>query len=81
MPDKVEIDIDASGLVRWQGLPVSFEELDRKMGEAAQQLPLPQVHLRPHRHARYAVFAHVLSATRRHGLNQVAVIGSEQFAR
>jgi biopolymer transport protein ExbD len=80
-PQRVEIDIDAQNVVRWQGWPVGLDELDRVMGEAAQQVPLPVIQLRPHRDSRYAVFAHVLAATRRHGLNRVAVIGSEQFAR
>jgi biopolymer transport protein ExbD len=80
-PPRVQIDIDANDVVRWQGLQVDVDELDRRMGEAAQQMPLPIIRLRPHRDSRYAVFAHVLAATRRHGLDRVAVIGSEQFAR
>ena len=80
-PPRVQVDIDAQGVIHWQGLPVDGDELDRRMAEAAQQLPLPDIHLRPHRDARYAVFAHVLAATRRHGLNRVAVVGSEQFGR
>jgi biopolymer transport protein ExbD len=80
-PDKVQIGIDARSVIHWNGLPVTAEELDRKMSLVAQQPVRPEIHLRPDKDARYAAFAQVLSATKRHGLDKVAVIGSEQFAR
>ena len=80
-PDKVQIGIDARSVIHWNGLPVTAEELDRKMSLVAQQPVRPEIHLRPDKDARYAAFAKVLSATKRHGLDKVAVIGSEQFAR
>ena len=80
-PDKVQIGIDDQSVIHWNGLPVTAEELDRKMSLLAQQPVRPEIHLRPDKDARYAAFAKVLSATKRHGLDKVAVIGSEQFAR
>lgn len=80
-PPKVQIDLDNKSVVYWQGLPISGPELEAKMAEAAQMPSQPEVHIRPNKDARYAVFAHVLSSTKRHGLNKVAVIGSEQFAQ
>lgn len=80
-PEKVQIDIDDKSIVYWQGLPVTAAELDEKMTLVAQQPVPPEIHLRPHKDARYAVFANVLSTTRRKGLNKVAVIGSEQFVQ
>jgi len=80
-PEKVQIDIDDKSLVYWQGLPVSAEELDQKMTQVAQQPVPPEIHLRPNKDAQYAVFANVLSTTKRKGLNKVAVIGSEQFVQ
>ena len=80
-PEKVQIDIDDKSLVYWQGLPVSAEELDQKMTLVAQQPVPPEIHLRPNKDAQYAVFANVLSTTKRKGLNKVAVIGSEQFVQ
>ena len=80
-PDKVQIGIDGQSVIHWNGLPVTAEELDRKMSLVAQQPVRPEIHLRPDKDARYAAFAKVLSATKRHGLDKVAVIGSEQFAR
>jgi biopolymer transport protein ExbD len=79
-PEKVQIDIDAKSIVYWQGLPVSAQELDEKMTLVAQQPVPPEIHLRPHKDSQYAVFANVLSTSKRKGLSKMAVIGSEQFA-
>ena len=79
--EKVRIDIDSAGSVFWQGEPVDGATLDQRMQSVAAMAPQPEVHLRPDKAARYAVFASVLSASRRQGLTKVAVIGSEQFVR
>ena len=39
----------------------------------------PEVHIRPNKSSKYAVFANVLSSSKRLGLNKIAVIGAEQF--
>ncbi|MBV5299353.1 MAG: biopolymer transporter ExbD [Rhodoferax sp.] len=80
-PEKIQIDIDDKNTVYWQGLPVSGTELDAKMALVAQQNPQPEVHIRPNKSSRYAVFANVLSSSRRIGLNKIAVIGAEQFVQ
>ena len=80
-PEKIQIDIDATSVVYWQGTPVTAEELDEKMKAISQQSSQAEVHIRPNREARYAVFANVLSSSRRVGLNKIAVIGAEQFVQ
>ena len=81
-PEKIYIDIDERSIVYWQKLPVSSaQDLEDKMKAAALAPTQPEVHLRPNKAARYAVFANVLSSTKRLGLNKIAVIGSEQFVR
>jgi biopolymer transport protein ExbD len=80
-PDKVQIDIDAQSVVYWQGLPVSALELNEKMKAIAPLATQPEVHIRPNKDAQYAVFANVLSSSKRLGLNKIAVIGAEQFAQ
>ncbi len=80
-PEKIQIDIDEKSTVYWQGLPVSAAELDDKMKSVAQLNPQPEVHVRPNKTSQYAVFANVLSSTRRIGLNKIAVIGAEQFVK
>ena len=80
-PPKVQIDIDEKSVVYWQGLPVSAQELEVKMDEVAGQNPQPDIHLRPNKASQYAVFANVLSSTKRKGLTKIAVIGAEQFVQ
>ncbi|MGY8905061.1 MAG: ExbD/TolR family protein [Burkholderiales bacterium] len=78
-PEKIQIDIDESNRVYWQGLPVTSLELEDKMAEVGQLASQPEIHLRPNKKCQYAVFANVLSISKRRGLTKVAVIGSEQF--
>ena len=76
-----QIDIDAKSVVYWQGVAVTAEELEYKMSQLAQLNPQPEVHLRPNQDCQYAVFANVLSTSKRRGLSKMAVIGSEQFVQ
>ena len=80
-PAKVQIDIDEKSTVYWQGLPVTQQELDSNMKTAAAQSVQPEVHVRPNKASQYAVFANVLSSSKRLGLTKIAVIGSEQFVQ
>lgn len=80
-PEKVQIDIDEQSVVYWQGLPVSGLELDEKMLAISRQSVQPEVHIRPNKASQYAVFANVLSSSKRVGLTKIAVIGSEQFVQ
>jgi biopolymer transport protein ExbD len=78
--EKIQIDIDARGQVSWLGQPIDAIALEAQLHAQAQRPVQPEIHVRPDRNAQYAVFAHVLAATRRQGLTRVAVIGHEQFA-
>ena len=80
-PIKVTINIDEKNTIYWQGLPVTAQELETNMAQAALQRAQPDIHLRPDKNCQYAVFAGVLSASKRRGLTKVAVIGSEQFVQ
>lgn len=78
-PEKIQIDIDEKSTVYWQGLPVTAGELEQKMSEMAKVEPQPEVHIRPNKTSQYAVFANVLSSSKRLGLTKIAVVGAEQF--
>jgi len=80
-PEKIQIDIDDRSVVYWQGLPVSAQELEANMDTIGQQASQPEVHIRPNKASQYAVFANVLSTSKRKGLTKMAVIGSEQFVQ
>ncbi len=78
-PEKIQIDIDENSVVYWQGEAVTAEILDANMATIALQATQPEVHIRPNKASKYAVFANVLSTSKRKGLTKMAVIGSEQF--
>ena len=80
-PEKIQIDIDAASVVYWQGVALTAEVLDENMKAVSQQSSQSEVHIRPHKDARYAVFANVLASSRRAGLTKIAVIGAEQFVQ
>jgi biopolymer transport protein ExbD len=80
-PEKIQVDIDEQSVVYWQGVAVSGDELEEKMRLLGQMPQQPEVHIRPNKTAQYAVFAHVLSSSKRNGLTKMAVIGSEQFVQ
>ena len=80
-PEKVQIDIDDKSILYWQGLPVTAQELDANMQALSVQNPQPEVHIRPNKNSQYAVFANVLSGSKRVGLTKIAVIGAEQFVQ
>ena len=80
-PEKIQIDIDEKSTVYWQGLPVTALELDEKMTGISKAEPQPEVHIRPNKTSQYAVFANVLSSSKRLGLTKIAVIGAEQFVQ
>ena len=66
-PEKVQIDIDNKGVVYWQGLPVTAAELEADMKQVSLQPTQPEVHIRPNKDSQYAVFANVLSSSKRLG--------------
>jgi len=80
-PEKIQIDIDDKSVVYWQGLPVTAAELDADMKQISLQATQPEVHIRPNKDSQYAVFANVLSSSKRLGLTKIAVIGAEQFVQ
>ncbi|NBO15987.1 MAG: biopolymer transporter ExbD [Betaproteobacteria bacterium] len=79
--EKIQIDIDAASAIYWNGAAVSGAELEQKMQSIGQWAAQPEVHIRPNKDARYAVFANVLAGSKRHGLTKIAVIGAEQFVQ
>ena len=78
-PPKIQIDIDENSIVYWQGEAVDAATLDANMATVSQEATQPEVHIRPNKASQYAVFANVLSTSKRKGLTKMAVIGSEQF--
>ncbi len=79
-PEVVKIDIDASSTVYWNGNPLADHQdlLGRLKTIAAQPEP-PEVHVRPHKFAKYNSFVEVMVALNQNGLHKMGVVGSEQY--
>jgi biopolymer transport protein ExbD len=74
-PDPIRIFVDFDGSISWQGLPVDRAELDQKLQIESQRAMQAEIHIEPHRLAKYGVVAHVMAAAQRHGLKKMGVIG------
>jgi len=80
-PSIVRIEIDARNLVHWNDKTLSGRaELDALLQQASQQLPQPEVHIKPQGKAKYEAVAGVLASVQRNGLTKLGIVGSEQFA-
>ena len=81
-PQVVQVDVTPTGQFLWNGQPLAGREaLESKLREAAAQSEQPEIHLRPHRSAKYDAVAAVLSSAQRLGLLKIGLVGSEQFAQ
>jgi biopolymer transport protein ExbD len=80
LPEVVKLDIDPTSVVYWNGEPVADRAtLEQKMSAAAAQAVQPEIHLRPDKHAKYAIVAGVMASAQRLGLTKIGIVGSEQF--
>jgi biopolymer transport protein ExbD len=79
-PEVLRIDIDALGVVQWNGEPVADRaEIERRFAQIAAQAVQPEVHLRPDRRAKYEVVAGVMASAQRTGVSKLGIVGAEQF--
>lgn len=78
-PENVLIEVSAQGQVNVQGIEVDLAGLGQRLQPFASATTQPEIHIRPHKAATYALFTNVLATTKRVGLVKVAIVGSEQF--
>lgn len=79
-PEVVRLDVQPGGTFVWNGEPLAGRAaLEDKLREAAAQEPQPEIHLRPHRQAKYDAVAAALSSAQGLGLARIGLVGSEQF--
>jgi biopolymer transport protein ExbD len=80
LPVVVNVEIDASGAVLWNGTAVAdHNDLERKLLTIAAEPDQDEVHLRPNRLAEYKSVAAVMAAAQRLGVTKIGIIGNEQF--
>jgi biopolymer transport protein ExbD len=73
-PEKINIDIDESSRVFWNGAAVADRKaLEENMTAAAAQPTQPVILIKPNRAARYEIVASVLASTQRLGLTKMVI--------
>jgi len=79
-PEILKIDVDAGGVVYWNGEAVPDRAaLEERLTLAAAQAVQPEIHLRPDKAAKYEIVAGVMASSQRLGLTKIGIVGSEQF--
>jgi biopolymer transport protein ExbD len=79
-PTVVDLEIDFDGTPIWNGTPVtSRAQLDQYLQQSANQVPQPELHLRPNRLAKYDVVARTLADAQRLGVTKIGFVGTEQY--
>jgi biopolymer transport protein ExbD len=76
-PPPVKIDIDFDGTVMWNGTVVDKATLEDYMNRVANQ-PFEEqaeMHIRPHKRAKYGAVASVMASAQRLKLSKMGVIG------
>lgn len=81
-PVVVRIEVTAQNQLSWNGEPLAdAAQLNQRLQAAAQLREQPEIHVRPHRSAKYDTVALVLSASQRLGLQKIGVVGLDEYAR
>lgn len=72
--DNIQLAIDATGQVLWNGESVDEAGLAERLAAAAAQSPQPEMHLRADRSTPYERVAQTLSAAARAGLSRIGFV-------
>ncbi|HXJ03001.1 MAG TPA: biopolymer transporter ExbD [Micropepsaceae bacterium] len=79
-PVVVDLEIDFDGTPIWNGTPVtSRAQLDKYFQDISNQIPQPEVHLRPNRLAKYDAVARALADAQRLGVTKIGFVGTDQY--
>ena len=77
-PEVVEILVDFDGSSYWNGSKIADGKMLRSyLTQAAHKVPMPEVHLKPHKLAKYDSVAKVLATAQRLGVTSIGIVGNE----
>lgn len=79
LPEVINLEVDFDGTILWNATPIDMATLGQYLRSEADKVPQPEVHLRPHKRARYDVVAKVLAACQRNKIKKIGFVGNEQF--
>lgn len=76
----IQLDIDARGVVHWDGEPLPDRAaLEARMQAAATQPEQPELHVRADGAVDYGAVAMVLASAQRLGLTRLGMVGNDRF--
>lgn len=73
-PDNIQLSIDASSRVYWNGAIVDAAALGQHLATAAKQQPQPELHIRAERTTQYEKVAQIMSEAARVGLSKIGFV-------
>lgn len=72
--DNIQFAIDGEGRMYWNGEGVDMPALAARLRAAGRKQPVPELHLRVDRGARYEVIAEVMSEAGKAGVGQIGFV-------
>lgn len=77
-PEVIEIVVDFDGSSYWNQSKITDGKMLRSyLSQAARKVPMPEVHLKPHKLAKYDSVAKVLATAQRLGVTSIGIVGNE----
>lgn len=74
------VEVDFDGTIIWDGnVTQNLAQVTRYLASVSASQPQPEVHLRPHRLAKYDTVAKILAIAQRLGVKKIGFVGNEQF--
>ena len=77
-PERIDFAIDASGMLFWNGEPVSREEAAQRFLARGQQEPQPEIHLRADQSVAYRAVAETLADAAKAGLGRIGFVSEPE---
>jgi biopolymer transport protein ExbD len=78
--ESISLEIDFDGTILWNGAVVEdLAQLERYFAVEAGKANQPELHVQPHRRARYDTVAQVLAIAQRSGMQRIGFAGQERF--
>jgi biopolymer transport protein ExbD len=73
-PHDINLSVKASGELFWNGQAVTRAELETRLTAAAEEKPVPELHIHADRHLNYGEVADLMALSSRIGVTKIAFV-------
>ena len=73
-PEKIDLAVDATGRLYWNGEALTRTELQQRLGQAGGAVPLPELQLRADQNVAYRYVAQTLADASKAGLSRIGFV-------